>query len=291
MDLLHAGTVGGFCIVSSDSDYTRLAIRIREEGMFVMGVGRSNTIKSFAHACNIFVHTEDLLAQSGHKANRNDLTPHGVPPVVSECEEMKSESKVAMPEHRLLACFAHPDDEAFPVGGALAAHTRRGVDVRLITTTLGEEGEIRQEGSATRETLGNIREVELSCAVRALRLNSNDVWGYRDSGMQGWEANDHPRAFIKASTDEVVERLVLEMRTFRPQVVLSFGPDGLYGHPDHIAISNHATTAFHLAADPAAFPQQLSGGLEPYQPLRLFYSVRPARGSAASGPRPCAARA
>ena len=57
-----------------------------------------------------------------------------------------------MPEHRLLACFAHPDDEAFPVGGALAAHTRRGVDVRLLTTTLGEEGEIRQEGSATRET-------------------------------------------------------------------------------------------------------------------------------------------
>ena len=98
-----------------------------------------------------------------------------------------------MTEHRLLACFAHPDDEAFPVGGALAAHSRRGVDVRLITTTLGEEGEIRQEGSATRETLGGIREVELSCAVRALRLGSNDVWGYRDSGMQGWESNPAPQ--------------------------------------------------------------------------------------------------
>ena len=180
-----------------------------------------------------------------------------------------------MPEHRLLACFAHPDDEAFPVGGALAAHSRRGVDVRLITTTLGEEGEIRQEGSATRETLGRIREVELSCAVQALRLNSNDVWGYRDSGMQGWESNSHPKAFINADTDAVVERLVLEMRRFRPQVVLSFGPDGLYGHPDHIAISNHATTAFHLAGDPDAFPEHLSGGLEPHQSERLFYSVRP----------------
>ena len=180
-----------------------------------------------------------------------------------------------MPEHRLLACFAHPDDEAFPVGGALAAHTRRGVDVRLITTTLGEEGEIRQEGSATRETLGQIREVELSCAVQALRLNSNDVWGYRDSGMQGWESNNHPKAFINADTDVVVERLVLEMRRFRPQVVLSFGPDGLYGHPDHIAISNHATAAFHLAADPSAFPEQLTDGTEPHQPQRLFYSVRP----------------
>ncbi len=180
-----------------------------------------------------------------------------------------------MPEHRLLACFAHPDDEAFPVGGVLAAHTRRGVDVRLVTTTLGEEGEIRQEGSATRETLGRIREVELSCAVRALRLGSNDVWGYRDSGMQGWEANRHPKAFINAIAAEVVGRLVWEVRRFRPQVVLTFGPDGLYGHPDHIAISHHTTEAFNLAADPAAFPEQLAGGLEPYRPQRLFYSVRP----------------
>ena len=180
-----------------------------------------------------------------------------------------------MPEHRLLACFAHPDDEAFPVGGALASHTRRGVEVRLVTTTLGEEGEIRQEESATRETLGRIREVELSCAVQALRLGSNDVWGYRDSGMQGWDSNNHPKAFINAGADEVVERLVLEIRRFRPQVVLTFGPDGLYGHPDHIAISNHTTTAFHLAADPSAFPGQLAGGLELHQPERLFYSVRP----------------
>ena len=180
-----------------------------------------------------------------------------------------------MPEHRLLACFAHPDDEAFPVGGALASHTRRGVDVRLITTTLGEEGEIRQEGSATRDSLGQIREVELSCAVQALRLSSNDVWGYRDSGMQGWDSNNHPKAFINAGADEVVERLVLEIRRFRPQVLLSFGPDGLYGHPDHIAISDHTTTAFHLSADPSAFPEQRAAGLEPHQPHRLFYSVRP----------------
>jgi LmbE family N-acetylglucosaminyl deacetylase len=180
-----------------------------------------------------------------------------------------------MLEHRLLACFAHPDDEAFPVGGVLAAHAKRGVDVRLITTTLGEEGEIRQEGSATRETLGRIRRVELSCAVRALGLASNDVWGYRDSGMAGWASNEDPRAFIRAPSDEVVERLVLEMRRFRPQVVLSFGPDGLYGHPDHIAISNHATEAFRLASDPAAFPHQLSGGVEPHRGQRLFYSVRP----------------
>lgn len=63
MDLLHAGTVRGFCIVSSDSDYTRLATRIREQGLFVMGVGRSDTPKSFVNACEVFVYTENLSPQ------------------------------------------------------------------------------------------------------------------------------------------------------------------------------------------------------------------------------------
>ena len=60
MDLLHDGSVEGFCIVSSDSDYTRLATRIREQGLFVMGVGRSDTPKSFVNACEVFVYTENL---------------------------------------------------------------------------------------------------------------------------------------------------------------------------------------------------------------------------------------
>ena len=151
--------------------------------------------------------------------------------------------------------------------------------MRLVTTTLGEEGEIRQEGAATRETLGEIRRIELSCAVRALRLDSHVLLDYRDSGMDGWASNDHPRAYINAPEDEVVEQLVREIREFRPQVVLTFEPGGLYGHPDHIAVSKHTTRAFRLASDPAAFPQQLAGGLqtrlETHAPQRLFYSARP----------------
>ena len=180
-----------------------------------------------------------------------------------------------MPGLRLLACFAHPDDEAFPVGGVLASNVADGRRVRLITTTLGEEGDIRQEGSATKETLGNVRRIELSCAVQALRLESNELYGYRDSGMVGWEANNHPQAFINAPEDEVVERLVREIRMFRPQVILTFEPGGLYGHPDHISISKHTTTAFDLASDPSAFPNQLAEGLETHTPQRLFYSARP----------------
>jgi len=180
-----------------------------------------------------------------------------------------------MPKLRLLALFAHPDDEAFPVGGLLAHNVAEGRRVRLVTTTLGEEGEIRQEGSATRETLGDVRRIELSCAVRALRLESNALLTYRDSGMAGWASNDHPHAYINAPEDEVVERFVREIREFRPQVVLTFEPGGLYGHPDHIAVSKHATKAFKLASDQASFPEQLSNGLKTHTPQRLFYSARP----------------
>ncbi len=77
MDILHSGTVGGFCIVSSDSDYTRLATRIREQGLFVMGVGRSNTPKPFVNACEVFVYTENLTP------NKTNAIPSskGMPPV------------------------------------------------------------------------------------------------------------------------------------------------------------------------------------------------------------------
>ena len=180
-----------------------------------------------------------------------------------------------MAGHRLLACFAHPDDEAFPVGGALAAHTARGVQVRLITATLGEEGEIRQDGAATRETLGSVRRVELARAVQILGLQDHVVLHYRDSGMAGTPPNEHPQAFVNASREVVVERLVEEIRRFRPQVVLTFDPDGLYGHPDHIAIHKYATEAFHRASRPDAYPQHLINGVTPYAPQRLFYSARP----------------
>jgi len=180
-----------------------------------------------------------------------------------------------MPGYRLLVCFAHPDDEAFPVGGALAAHAARGVEIRLVTATSGEEGEIRQDGAATRETLGSIRRVELSCAVQALGLAGHRVLGYRDSGMAGSAANSYPNAFINVPDQEMVEQLVEEIRRFRPQVVLTFEPGGLYGHPDHIAISRQTTEAVRRSTEANAFPGQLANGLEPYAPARLFYSARP----------------
>ena len=73
MDLLHAGTVDGFCIVSSDSDYTRLATRIREQGLFVMGIGQAHTPEPFVKACEIFVHTENLVRPAKQETRTKDM--------------------------------------------------------------------------------------------------------------------------------------------------------------------------------------------------------------------------
>lgn len=78
MDLLHSGTIGGFCIVSSDSDFTRLATRIREQDLFVMGIGRRETPKSFVNACGLFVYTSNLESESKptpeNRMNESDWT-------------------------------------------------------------------------------------------------------------------------------------------------------------------------------------------------------------------------
>ncbi len=197
----------------------------------------------------------------------------GVERVTEEASLHRSGDVV--PPLRLLACFAHPDDEAFLVGGVLAALAARGVGIRLVCATAGEEGEIRQPGSATVETLPEVRRDELRCSCRNLGIQELVFLGYRDSGMQGTQANAHPAAFVNAPPDQVVERLVEEMRRFRPQVVLTFEPGGGYGHPDHIAISRHTSAACKLAGDPKACPQQLQGGLPLFSPTRLFYCARP----------------
>jgi uncharacterized LabA/DUF88 family protein len=72
MDILHSHLVDGFCIVSSDSDYTRLATRIREMGIFVMGIGKQKTPKAFVNACNIFIYTENLVPHEARHPGRRD---------------------------------------------------------------------------------------------------------------------------------------------------------------------------------------------------------------------------
>jgi N-acetyl-1-D-myo-inositol-2-amino-2-deoxy-alpha-D-glucopyranoside deacetylase len=172
---------------------------------------------------------------------------------------------------KLLAVFAHPDDEAFGTGGTLAQYAAAGVEVTLVCATRGEVGEIADPSYATPETLGQVREMELQCAAETMGVKRLLFLGYRDSGMAGAAENDDCRAFVNAPEGEVVVRLVAIIRQARPHVVVTFEPNGGYGHPDHIAIHKHTVRAFHLAGDPAAYPELGAT----WQPARLFYTAIP----------------
>ncbi|WP_165164368.1 N-acetyl-1-D-myo-inositol-2-amino-2-deoxy-alpha-D-glucopyranoside deacetylase [Corynebacterium qintianiae] len=143
--------------------------------------------------------------------------------------------------YRVVAVHAHPDDEAISTGGALADLAARGADVLVVTCTLGEEGEVIGEKYAhlvadAADQLGGFRIGELSraCGVLGVRQRFlGDVGRYRDSGMAGAESSRNPRAFVN-SGDAAVDDLAAIFAEERPHLVLTYGPDGGYGHPDHI---------------------------------------------------------
>ncbi len=171
----------------------------------------------------------------------------------------------------LLAVFAHPDDEAFGTGGTLATYAAQGMQVTVVSATRGEAGEIADPTLAKPETLGMVRERELRCAAQILGIEEPIFLDYRDSGMAGTPENEHPEAFIQIPSDEVVRHLVGIIRRIQPLVVITFEPNGGYGHPDHIAIHRHTVEAFHAAADPTRFPEHGT----PWQAHRLFYTAIP----------------
>lgn len=152
------------------------------------------------------------------------------------------------PPH-VLTILAHPDDESFGLAGTFATLTDRGFGVTLVCATRGEVGEILVEGLATRETLGELREAELRTAMAHVGVRDIRLLGFRDSGMAGTEENADPRAFVNADHDAVVETLVGIISELKPAAVTTFGPDGVYGHPDHIRAHEVALAAVLRAAE------------------------------------------
>lgn len=154
-----------------------------------------------------------------------------------------------------LFSLAHPDDESFSSGGTIAIATSLGVPVTILSATRGERGESAVAGIDTPQTLAAVREEELRRAMAVLGVSDIRLLGYWDSGMDGTEANADPRAFVQAPRDEVVVRLVVQIRGLRPAIVVTFAEDGGYGHPDHIAIHYATVEAVRLAADPDFRPE------------------------------------
>ena len=140
-----------------------------------------------------------------------------------------------MPEKRLLAIFAHPDDEVFRCGGTLAMLAQRGVEVHLLTFTSGQAGSCGEPPICRKEELGTVRTAELSCSCRVLGIPSPVILDYEDGRLAEVEA-EAGAAIIAA-----------QIHAIRPQILLTWPLDGLSGHPDHAAVSRWTLAAYQQA--------------------------------------------
>jgi len=140
----------------------------------------------------------------------------------------------------LLAVFAHPDDESYRPGGTLALLARRGVRVYVLTATRGEAGVCGDPPLCRPEELPAMRERELRCACAALGIQPPRLLDYRDGHLS------------EVGPGQLTARVLEVVREVRSQVMLTFGPDGLSGHPDHVAIGRCAREAFLRAEEVAA---------------------------------------
>lgn len=148
----------------------------------------------------------------------------------------------------LLAIYAHPDDEAFGATGTFASITDRGGKVTLVCATRGEAGEISDPSLSTHESLGKVREAELRAAMKLVNVDDIRLLDYRDSGMAGTAENNDPRSFVQADHASVTGLLISLLEEVQPDAVITFGADGVYGHPDHIKAHEVATAAVQAFA-------------------------------------------
>ena len=155
---------------------------------------------------------------------------------------------------RILAVFAHPDDECFCSGGTLAKYIAAGAEAMVVSATKGDAGQIHDSYRTTRRTLGAVRERELRQSCDALGVQHMVCWNYPDGSL------------TTANQDHLVADIVAVIQDFRPDVILTFGHDGGYGHPDHIAISYATERAVMLAK---------AGSDEP--DCRLYFACFPQR--------------
>jgi LmbE family N-acetylglucosaminyl deacetylase len=164
------------------------------------------------------------------------------------------------PSRRLMCILAHPDDEALGMGGSLAKYAAEGVEIYLLTATKGERG---WPGPAVEnpglDGLGRIREQELLAAARILGIHQVNFLGYLDGDLD------------QVNPAEAIAQIVDHIRRVRPHVVVTFGPDGGYGHPDHIAISQLTAAAILQAANPHYKGSLLPDSPLPTYPVAKFY--------------------
>mgnify|MGYP000013399204 FL=1 len=170
---------------------------------------------------------------------------------------------------RLLLVHAHPDDESLMTGGTIAHYLAAGVEVVVVTFTLGEEGEVIGERWALlvadggADQLGGFRIGELAAALAALSPDQaaplaprflGGAGRWRDSGMAGSPSAQHPRALVGAPHDDLVDALLVELAALDPQVVVTYDEAGTYGHPDHRRVHEVCAAAVARYTDKTGHP-------------------------------------
>jgi len=173
--------------------------------------------------------------------------------------------------YRLMHVHAHPDDESSKGAASTARYVAEGVDVHVVTCTGGERGSILNPKMDRPDILANISEVRRQEMERA-----RDILGIRQDWLgfvdSGWPEGDPlpplpEGCFALVPVEEAAERLVRQIREFRPHVVTTYDERGGYPHPDHIQCHLVSVAAFEAAGDPQRYPD--AG--EPWQPLKLYY--------------------
>ena len=158
---------------------------------------------------------------------------------------------------KLMCVLAHPDDESLATGGILAKYAASGVQTYLVMATRGEQGWFGPVAHYPGpQALGRLRQTELQAAARVLGLREVIYLDYQDGELD------------RADHAEAIAKIVTHLRRVRPDVVVTFDPNGMYGHPDHIAISQLTTTAVMAAADPS-YPDLTT--TSPHRVAKLYY--------------------
>jgi LmbE family N-acetylglucosaminyl deacetylase len=160
--------------------------------------------------------------------------------------------------------LAHPDDESLGFGGALVRYGSEGIETSLVTATLGQKGRYRglppsDPAHPGTERIAAMREAELRAACEVIGIRDLALLGYMDGALD------------QVDPAEVIGRIAHHLRRVRPHVVLTFGPEGAYGHPDHIAISQFTGAAIVRAADPTY--QTPGEPLAPHAVSKLYWRV------------------
>ena len=165
---------------------------------------------------------------------------------------------------RLLGVFAHPDDETFCAGGTFARYAGQGAEIMVVSATRGQAGQIRDAAAGTRRSIAAVREAELRLACERLGITKVRCLDHVDGTL------------ADAAFPALVEEVAGVIREFGPDVVITFGPDGGYGHPNHVTISAATTAACQRAAGAGHGRRTGRTVIRPVRrPPRLYYRCFP----------------